>query len=141
MRFDPLHETVASHPFRPATPRTRTCPWGPRPTRKGWGTQPQNPRRTRIDWRGGFAAAERRFFAQPFPVTIEGALAIPTGRRNPHNGKRFTVADTKKIADKAERKKIKRTARKKAAPKAKRTTARGALKKKVKKMVRGQSKR
>jgi hypothetical protein len=55
--------------------------------------------------------------------------------------KEVTVADTKKIADKAERKKIKRTARKKAAPKAKRTTPRGSLKKKVKKMVRGQSKR
>jgi hypothetical protein len=51
------------------------------------------------------------------------------------------VADTKKIADKAERKKLKRTARKKAAPKAKRTTPRGSLKRKVKKMARGQSKR
>jgi len=55
--------------------------------------------------------------------------------------KEVTVADTKKIADKAERKKLKRTARQKAAPKAKRTTPRGSLKKKVKKMVRGQSKR
>jgi hypothetical protein len=51
------------------------------------------------------------------------------------------VADTTKIKDKAERKKIKRASRKKAAPKAKRTTPRGSLKKKVKKMVRGQSKR
>ena len=51
------------------------------------------------------------------------------------------VADTKKIADKAERKKVKRASRKKAAPKAKRTTPRGSLKKKVKKLVRGQSKR
>jgi hypothetical protein len=51
------------------------------------------------------------------------------------------VADTKKVTDKLERKKLKRTARKKAAPKAKRTTPRGASKKKVKKMVRGQSKR
>jgi hypothetical protein len=51
------------------------------------------------------------------------------------------VADTKKIADKAERKKLKRAARKKAAPKAKRTTPRGSQKKKVKKMARGQSKR
>jgi len=51
------------------------------------------------------------------------------------------VADTKKIEDKAERKKIKRTARKKAAPKAKRTTPRGSQKKKLKKLVRGQSKR
>jgi hypothetical protein len=51
------------------------------------------------------------------------------------------VADTKKITDKAERKKLKRAARKKAAPKAKRTVPRGSQKKKVKKMVRGQSKR
>jgi hypothetical protein len=51
------------------------------------------------------------------------------------------VADTKKITDKAERKKVKRAARKKAAPKPKRTTPRGAQKQKVKKMVRGQSKR
>lgn len=51
------------------------------------------------------------------------------------------MADTTKITDKAERKKLKRTARKKAAPKPKRTTPRGSQKKKVKKMVRGQSKR
>lgn len=51
------------------------------------------------------------------------------------------MADTTKIKDKSERKKIKRAARKKAAPKAKRTTPRGSLKKKVNKMVRGQSKR
>jgi hypothetical protein len=51
------------------------------------------------------------------------------------------VADTKKIEDKIERKKVKRTARKKAAPKAKRTTPRGSNKKKVKKLVRGVSKR
>jgi hypothetical protein len=43
------------------------------------------------------------------------------------------VADTKKIEDKAERKK--------AAPKAKRTTPRGSNKKKIKKLARGQSKR
>jgi hypothetical protein len=52
--------------------------------------------------------------------------------------------DTKAITDKAERKKVKRTARKKAEaakPKAKRTHARGSAKRKVKKMVRGQSKR
>jgi len=84
---------------------------------------------------------KRAFWRNPSPVNIEGALAIPTGRRNPHNGKRFTVADTKKIADKAERKKLKRASRKKAAPKAKRTTPRGSQKKKVKKMARGQSKR
>ncbi|HXR39136.1 MAG: hypothetical protein ABSB50_15245 [Terracidiphilus sp.] len=51
------------------------------------------------------------------------------------------MADTTNIKDKAERKKLKRAARKKAAPKAKRTTPRGSLKRKVKKMVRGQSKR
>jgi hypothetical protein len=56
-------------------------------------------------------------------------------------GKRNYVADTKKVEDKVERKKLKRTARKKAAPKAKRTTPRGANKKKVKKLARGQSKR
>jgi len=51
------------------------------------------------------------------------------------------VADTKKIEDREERKKLKRTARKKAAPKGKRTTPRGSAKHKVKKMVRGQTKR
>jgi hypothetical protein len=55
--------------------------------------------------------------------------------------KEVNVADTKKTADKTERKKLKRASRKKAAPKAKRTTPRGSQKKKVKKMVRGQSKR
>jgi hypothetical protein len=51
--------------------------------------------------------------------------------------------NTKKVTDKAERKKLKRTARKKAAPKAKRPNdvARGSRKRKVKKMVKGQSKR
>ena len=57
-------------------------------------------------------------------------------------GKRgYDLADTKKITDKTERKKIKRSSRKKAAPKAKRTVPRGSQKKKVKKLVRGQSKR
>jgi len=51
------------------------------------------------------------------------------------------VADTTKIDDKLERKKLKRAARKKAAPKAKRTGARGEKKKKVMKMARGVSKR
>ena len=51
------------------------------------------------------------------------------------------MADTTKIEDKLERKKVKRAARKKAAPKAKRTEPRGANKKKVKKLARGQSKR
>jgi hypothetical protein len=49
--------------------------------------------------------------------------------------------NTAKIEDRQERKKLKRTARKKAAPKAKRTTPRGSNKRKVKKLVRGQSKR
>jgi hypothetical protein len=51
--------------------------------------------------------------------------------------------NTKTIADKSERKQVKRAARKKAAPKAKRPagTARGANKKKVKKLVKGQRKR
>ncbi|HZB89546.1 MAG TPA: hypothetical protein VE291_12870 [Terracidiphilus sp.] len=51
------------------------------------------------------------------------------------------MADTKKIEDKVERKKVKRAARKKAAPKAPRTGARGENKKKIKKLSRGQSKR
>jgi hypothetical protein len=54
---------------------------------------------------------------------------------------RFYVADTTKIEDKLERKKLKRAARKKAAPKAKRATPRGAQKRKVKKLARGQTKR
>ena len=51
------------------------------------------------------------------------------------------MANTKSITDKTERKKVKRAARKKAAPKGKRTTPRGENKAKVKKLVRGQSKR
>jgi hypothetical protein len=51
------------------------------------------------------------------------------------------LANTKKIEDKTERKKLKRTARKKAAPKAKRTTPRGSNKNKLKKLTRGVSKR
>lgn len=51
------------------------------------------------------------------------------------------MANTTKIEDTQERKKLKRTARKKAAPKAKRTEPRGSKKKKVRKLVRGQSKR
>jgi hypothetical protein len=70
-------------------------------------------------------------------VRARNARATPKGIQL----KEVNVADTKKIADKAERKKLKRTARKKAAPKAKRTVPRGSQKKKVKKMVRGQSKR
>jgi hypothetical protein len=55
--------------------------------------------------------------------------------------KRLQVADTTKVEDRQERKKLKRAARKKAAPKAKRTEPRGSKKKKVKKMARGISKR
>jgi hypothetical protein len=49
--------------------------------------------------------------------------------------------DTKKITDRAERKKLKRAARKKQPPRPKRTEPRGSQKKKIKKMVRGQRKR
>jgi hypothetical protein len=51
--------------------------------------------------------------------------------------------NTTNIADRVERKKLKRAARKKAAPKAKRASgvARGSMKRKVKKMVQGQRKR
>jgi hypothetical protein len=51
--------------------------------------------------------------------------------------------NTTKVTDKAERKKLKRAARKKAAPNPKRPSdvARGSRKQKVKKMVKGQSKR
>jgi hypothetical protein len=51
--------------------------------------------------------------------------------------------NTKTIADKLERKKVKRVARKKAAPKAKRAAgvARGSLKKKIRHQVQGQRKR
>jgi len=51
------------------------------------------------------------------------------------------MANTTKVEDKLERKKIKRAARKKAAPKGPRTGARGENKQKVKKMARGTSKR
>jgi len=54
---------------------------------------------------------------------------------------RLHVADTTKIEDKVERKKLKRAARKKAAPKAKQTEPRGSKKQKVKKLARGTSKR
>ena len=51
--------------------------------------------------------------------------------------------NTKTIADRTERKKLKRAARKKAAPKAKRAAgvASGSLKKKVPKISKGQRKR
>jgi hypothetical protein len=72
---------------------------------------------------------------------MEDVHACRAGALNTLECKRLNVADTKKITDKAERKKVKRTARKKAAAKPKRTEPRGSNKKKVKKMVRGQSKR
>ena len=51
--------------------------------------------------------------------------------------------NTKKVTDKVERKKLKRTARKKAAPVKPRAAdvARGSQKRKVKKLVKGQRKR
>jgi hypothetical protein len=51
--------------------------------------------------------------------------------------------NTKKLTDKAERKKIKRAARKKATPKAKRAAAvaRGSMKKKIRHQAQGQRKR
>jgi hypothetical protein len=51
------------------------------------------------------------------------------------------MADTSKIEDVQERKKLKRAARKKAAPKGPRVGARGENKQKLKKAARGQSKR
>jgi hypothetical protein len=51
--------------------------------------------------------------------------------------------NTKKVTDKAERKKVKRAARKKAAPKAKRASgvARGSMKKRIRHQAQGQRKR
>ena len=51
------------------------------------------------------------------------------------------MANTKTVADREERKKLKRAARRKATPKTARTYARGEHKKKIKKLGRGQSKR
>ena len=70
-------------------------------------------------------------------AVIESGRAAEDFLRN----EEFAVANTTKIEDKVERKKVKRAARKKAAPKAKRTTPRGSNKKKVRKLVRGTSKR
>ena len=55
--------------------------------------------------------------------------------------RKSTMANTTKITDRAERKKIKRTTRKKATPKTARTWARGEHKQKLKKASRGTSKR
>jgi len=51
--------------------------------------------------------------------------------------------NTKHVADRKERKKLKRAARKKVAPKAKRASgvARGSLKKKIRRAAQGQRKR
>jgi len=84
--------------------------------------------------------ASSSLFPSTLPCYDEFAWICGSSREETER-KEVTVADTKKIADKAERKKLKRAARKKASPKAKRTAPRGSLKKKVKKMVRGQSKR
>jgi hypothetical protein len=77
----------------------------------------------------------------PIPCYHKSRTRPRGGNPQDIRSKEAYVADTKKIADKAERKKLKRTARKAAAPKAKRTTPRGSQKKKVKKMARGQTKR
>jgi hypothetical protein len=82
------------------------------------------------------------FSAAPIPVTIRIHAVPPAGPGlNRFKRQRIAVADTTKIEDRQERKKLKRSARKKAAPKAKRTAPRGSNKKKLKKMVRGVSKR
>lgn len=65
---------------------------------------------------------------------------LPTGRTTFEESRQI-MANTTKIEDTQERKKLKRAARKKAAPKAKRTEPRGSKKKKVRKLSRGQSKR
>ena len=83
---------------------------------------------------GSFLGPANPCYHEISPITGEQALKRL-------EGKRLLVADTKKIEDKLERKKVKRAARKKATPKAKRTTPRGSKKRKVKKLVRGQSKR
>ena len=51
------------------------------------------------------------------------------------------MANTRKVTDREERKKLKRAARKKATPKTARTYARGEHKQKIKKLTRGTSKR
>jgi len=82
-----------------------------------------------------------RFRVCNFPVILKVLSTRFAGNQKRFERKRNLVADTTKIEDKLERKKLKRAARKKVAPKAKRTGARGEKKKKVKKMARGQSKR
>ena len=83
----------------------------------------------------------QRFRRPANPVILWVTSTRCTGNPEEIRAKEVTVADTTKIEDKEERKKLKRAARKKAAPKAKRTEPRGSAKKKVKKMARGVSKR
>ena len=85
--------------------------------------------------------APAAFADVPIPVNIKVTSTRLPGTLKRLQRKRLAVADTTKIEDKEERKKLKRAARKKAAPKAKRTEPRGSKKKKVKKLARGQSKR
>jgi hypothetical protein len=82
-----------------------------------------------------------RFRRLAIPVILRVTTAYLREIPRRFERKRNQVADTTKIKDKLERKKLKRAARKKAAPKAKRTGARGEKKRKVKKMARGVSKR
>jgi hypothetical protein len=82
-----------------------------------------------------------RFRRRSNPVILWVTSAHVAGIRKRFDRKRNQVADTTKIEDTQERKKLKRAARKKAAPKAKRTEPRGSKKKKVKKLARGVSKR
>lgn len=81
------------------------------------------------------------FAGGAIPVNIYFISTQFVGNLKRLQRKRLQVADTTKIEDKLERKKVKRIARKKAAPKAKRTGARGENKKKLKKAARGVSKR
>jgi deoxyadenosine/deoxycytidine kinase len=81
------------------------------------------------------------FAGGAIPVNIYFTSTRFVGNLKRLQRKRLQVADTTKIEDKLERKKVKRIARKKAAPKAKRTGARGENKKKLKKAARGVSKR
>ena len=65
----------------------------------------------------------------------------PKATRFQPREKRREMADTTKIEDVQERKKLKRAARKAAAPKGPRAGARGENKQKLKKAARGQAKR
>ena len=82
-----------------------------------------------------------RFLRGPIPVILYVTYSQNAGIRKQLQRKRLYVADTTRIADVQERKKLKRAARKKAAPKPKQTEPRGSKKKKVKKASRGVSKR